>query len=276
MPVAPALLVGCVRPLTGALAAIARQLVDIPSPAADSPIGVHLSSALNVPSYAEFPIVREALVAAMFATLSGVDHATAWCDLVWGRTATVSLATVARGAIEGLAKAHYVMGDTDTKDLVARYLAVTAADMVHPLRHSQFRDYTGKLLENETLPEVHQRIAAELELDPLAKPSVQRMVQGLLTAGTIEGHQAGPEIYSQLSGPAHAAMSALGMYVVPGQSEFALPDEVVTEQAGFLFAGLCVTAEMWLGLFGVGPRGRAPWKRARSQAEFELTRLIVL
>jgi hypothetical protein len=274
MTINRALLVGAVRPIAHSAAELSRQLVGQSEYFAGSPVDNHLQSKLNVPSYGGFPIVRETLVAALYATLSGVDHALSWAELIGVENATVSLATVARGAVEGLAKAYYLLSSASTEELIAKHISVTASDLVHPLRNSKFQDYTGQLMDNDTFPRLHEEIAAQLGLVAPKRPSVQRMVQSLLSAGMKVGEKAGPEIYSQLSGPAHASMSALGMYVVPEEGRFQLVPRIVEDQAGYLFVSLCVVTESWLNLFSADRDVRDVWMAARAKAESSLSHFV--
>jgi len=260
-----------VLPIAEELGRLAPQLVaESDSPPAGSWIDQQLSSGLNLPSDGGFPIVREALVAAMYATLSGVDHAKAWSNLIRSGTATVSLATMTRGAPEGLAKAYAILGAPDTRTLISRHIAITEADLKHPLRHSKFSDRTGKVLDNARLRDAHVQIAAKLDLGRLEAPTAQTMVQDLLRPGTHDESGVTPEIYSQLSGPAHAAMSALGMYVGSDTGRFILPEQIAEDQAAYLFAATCVVSDEWRHNLGVSKALHRDWMVARREAEANL------
>lgn len=79
MPLDRDVLAESVHPVAEQLQRLAPQLLaDSDSATAGSWIQEQLGSELNLLSDGNFPIVREALVAAMYATLSGVDHAMAW------------------------------------------------------------------------------------------------------------------------------------------------------------------------------------------------------
>lgn len=260
-----------VRPIAEELERLAPQLLaESDSPPAGSWIDQKLSSGLNLPSDGGFPIVREALVAAMYATLSGVDHAKAWSNLIRSGTATVSLATTARGALEGLAKAYAILGAPDTRTLISRHIAITEADLKFPLRYSQFQDHTGRVLNNGHIRNAHVEIASKLALGKLQSPSAQDMVQDLLRPGTRNTDGVTSEIYSQLSGPAHAAMSALGMYATPEGGRFILPRQIAEEQTAYIFAGTSVVADAWLNSFEAGPDQRGRWNIARCAAQRHL------
>lgn len=233
----------------------------------------HLRSELNVPSYGDFPIVREAVYAAMLATLSGVDHALAWTVLVEEGSTSVALATVARGALEGLAKSYYLLSAPDTREFVARHISVSLADLKYPLQYSRFQDFTGTILDNHALPELHRELVARLDLT-LVTPTAQEYVRSLLTAGMRPGEVADFNIYSQLSGAAHAATSALGMYRDETGATFYLPTEIATEEAGYLFAGVCVVAEEWLSVFGADETEISGWRSTRRSAETNVARMI--
>ena len=231
------------------------------------------ASVVNLPSYGGRPIVQEAFVSAMLATFSGVDHALAWVQIVEEGTSSVAFATVARGAIEGLSKAHRLLSAEDAEQLVRRHISITHADMQYPLKHSQFTDHLGNKLRNEDIPAVHQAIAASIGLR-LEKPVAQHMVQVMLTEGMRDGTSASPEIYSQLSGVAHAVTSALGMYYEREARRLVSRPEMLVEQAGFLFVASSVVAERWMAMFGADSSTHAAWDGARRTAELSLAQLI--
>lgn len=271
MPLDRDALIGSVSPIAEELARLAPQLVaNSSTPPAGSWIDRRLRSELNLSSDGGFPVVREALVAAMYATLSGVDHVNAWAGLIRGETASVALATMTRGALEGFAKAYTLLSAPDTRELITRHLAITAADLKYPLRYSRFQDYAGQVLDNERLRDAHQEIALKLNLGKLEAPSTQQMVQALLRPGTHDVSGVTPEIYSQLSGPAHAAMSALGMYIPPEGGRFILSTQIAEEQTAYLFAGVCVVADTWMSDFGASQSTRSDWTAARRAAEAKL------
>ena len=264
---------GSVRGVAEAAADIARRTVGAASWPEASEGTALLRSRFNVPSYGGHPIVREALMSAMLATLSGVDHALAWTRLLDDGSSAIAPSTVARGAIEGFASAFYLLRAEDPEQFVSRHLAVTRAGMRFPQRHSRFQDFTGAILDNSELPVVHETIAQELGLK-LERPLIQDMVQTMLSAGLEPGTDASPEIYSQLSGAAHAVTSALGMYFDRAAVRLAPQAEILTEQAGYLFVATSVTTESWIEVFDADDEMRRTWRAARAAAERQLSKLI--
>lgn len=178
-----------------------------------------------------------------------------------------------RGALEGFAKAYAILSAPDTRTLISRHIAITEADLKHPFRHSQFKDHTGKVLDNARLRDAHVEIVGKLDLGKLEAPTVQTMVQDLLRPATHDESGVTPEIYSQLSGPAHAVMSALGMYVGPDTEQFILPGQVAEEQASYLFGSTCVVAHGWLDNFHADSGVRRAWVEAGRTSETSLLRL---
>lgn len=268
------LLAACLSGLASASEAIARDLVGKSATPAKSPIRAYLASELNIPSYGGLPIVREALVDAMYATMSGSDHTRSWVTLLLTRSATVSMAAVARGALEGLAKAFFLVNSAGTEELIQRHLASVRFDLLHPLRHSEFVDASGTSIDKAQFPKIHDAIEQKLGLQPITRPGAQFLVQELLTAGMRPGLEASREIYSQLSGPAHSGMPALGMYVTSGTPYFELPKIIAAEQCGYLFASICAVAEQWLTLFGSSALSRRVWTSARKEAEGSMRRVL--
>lgn len=265
--------VGSVRAVATSAAEIARLAVGADRLPDSSAAAALLSSSFNVPSHGGFPIVREAFVSAMLATYSGVDHALVWADLVARPRAAVAYATVARGALEGFAKAHHLLSAEGPEQFVLRHLSVTKADMTFPARYSQFRDFSGKILDGRELGSVHATIAEDLGLK-LETFSMQDAVRSLLTVGVKPEYTVGGDIYSQLSGVAHAAASALGMYYESDDAKLVMRPEMLTEQAGYLFVASTVVAENWLDVFEADGRERERWRTSRGEAERSLRRLI--
>jgi hypothetical protein len=89
--------------------------------------------------------------------------------------------------------------------------------------------------------------------------------------------QADPAIYSQLSGVAHAATSALGMFVEPATGSLALPRVVAAEYVAYVFACVVTVADDTATAFGFEGAIAERWQAARRRGwdEFVCFRELV-
>ncbi|MEO8528400.1 MAG: hypothetical protein ABI435_04925 [Pseudolysinimonas sp.] len=241
-------------------------------PPSDSLAGQHLASELNVPSFGGFPIVMEANFSMLLAALSGTAHLRAYCDLL--ETGTTALGTLTRGAVEAFSKAYYLLSPDSTPELVARHLALSKHELVHPQKHSRFRDVEGNEFSGKDYPKVHDQIQATLPLPTPAPVYAPQRVQALLTAGLREG-TASPEYYSQLSGAAHAVTSALGMYLqAPDRSpRLVYPRAIALDHCGYLFVAVATVSERCISNFGLPAQSQDEWRLARLASERALRSL---
>lgn len=126
------------------------------------------------------------------------------------------------------------------------------------------------MLDNARLRDARVQIAAKFDLGRLEAPTGQTMAQDLLHPGTHDESGATHEIYSQLSGPAHAAMSVVGMYVGSDTGRFILPDQIAEDQVAYLFAATCGVVDAWMMNFGSAGAPYEGWVAARRGAEAKL------
>jgi hypothetical protein len=263
-----------VQEIALALDRLARTGVNYPA-REGSAARSHSESALNLPSFDGIQgIVEEANFSMLLASSAGVDHVKTFTSALNAGQGTVALGTLVRGAVEAFAKAHYLLGAETTAEFIGRHIALTADELKFPLRYSQFQQWDGTITDGKNYPEVHQGILRQLQLEPLRVPSVQTRVSALLSAGSL-GPPVGGDVYSGLSGAAHAATSALGMYLLRDDSaQYEYPRETAFEQVGYLFASIAVVAEGIIDLFGLEQADRDRWNSARRRAELAIIPII--
>jgi hypothetical protein len=253
---------------------LARTAVNDPA-REDSLAKSHAVSALNLPSFDGLQgIVQEANFSMLLATSAGVDHVKVFTSTLIAGHGTVALGTVVRGAVEAFAKAHYLLTAGTTADLIGRHIALTTDELRFPLRYSQFQQWDGTVTDGNSYPEVHRGILEQLGLEPLRAPSVQSRVSALLTAGSV-GPEVGGDVYSGLSGAAHAVTSALGMYLRRDDSaRYEYPRAIAFEQVGYLFASIVVVAGLLINIFALEQADRDRWDAARRRAEIAIVSII--
>ena len=78
--------------------------------------------------------VRSAHNGLLYTNLAAVDHMLAFVDLAQRGRSSVAAATVTRGALESLAKSHYLLTASDSSALLARHLALREFETTHSAR----------------------------------------------------------------------------------------------------------------------------------------------
>lgn len=189
--------------------------------------------------------------------LAAADHMRAFeLGTTSGRT-TVSNWTVARGAIEALGRAHYLLMATDTADLLARYVALAQAE----LKYARFGEYRTRDGGAVNITEYLQDLTAmldELQIQRVESPSITGMASNLLESASPGS--GGRRRYSELSAAAHGQTPGLGMFRTTDDGAFVLPRQLFLEashmQAGCgvyvgvlvvnKFTGMTATRKRWI------------------------------
>jgi hypothetical protein len=265
---------GSVRGIAQAVDELTRSAVADPE-RESSKAQRHAVSEMNLPSFDGIQkVVQEANVSGMLTVSSGTDHVLAFCSCLESGTGTVALGTLVRAAVEAFAKANYLWSSPTTADLIGRHIALTKDELRFPLRYSSFRQWDGTITDGKGYPAVHEAINDQLGLSAVQLPSAQTRVSELLSAGS-DGQSVGGEIYSGLSGAAHAGTSALGMYLLSdGSVRYEYPSAIAFEQTGYLFAAIAVVGELVADVFMVDPSEFKTWRDKRQLAEESLIRLM--
>jgi hypothetical protein len=261
-----------VREIAHAVDRLTRTAVNEPAPT--SKARSYATSESNLRSFdGVHGIVEEAYFSVLLATSSGVDHVKAFTATLGGGHGTVALGTLVRSAVEAFAKSHHLLSAKTSEDLIGRHIALTAHELTFPLRYSRFQQGDGTITDGQSYPKLHRAIAHELGLPPIQVPSVQSRVSSLLTAGST-GLDVDGDVYSGLSGAAHAVTSALGMYMLrDGTARYEYPRAIAFEQVGYLFVGIAVVAELVIDVFQPAQANRDRWMGARQRAEAALRQI---
>jgi hypothetical protein len=263
-----------VREIASVVDRLARTAVN--DPAREGSVArSHAVSALNLPSFDGIQgIVQEANFSMLLATSAGVDHIKVFTSALIAGHGTVALGTLVRGAVEAFAKSYFLLTAQTTADLIGRHIALTTDELKFPVRYSQFQQWDGRVTDGKGYLDVHRNILLQLGLEPLRVPSVQNRVSALLTAGSV-GPAVGGDVYSGLSGAAHAVTSALGMYLQRDDSaKYEYPREIGFEQVGYLFASIVVVAGLIIDVFALEQADRDRWDAARTRAEIAIVPII--
>ncbi len=201
-----------------------------------------------------------ALFSARIAADAAIEGATDFVDSIQRGRRSVSLAPTVRAVLEAASKAHYLLSANDERDLLVRHQMLAIEELQYPVKHSQFQMVDGREIDGE-----EHRAELERALDQLRGktavqfPKMTERVSNLL--GVLSDAQ--PVIYSQLSGTAHAATSALGMFLDVSTLSFVLPRVIATEYAAYVFAAIVVAADDHVGAFGVDGVEYERWESSR-------------
>jgi hypothetical protein len=235
------------------------------------------TSPQNLLTFGRSRLTHDMNTAVLVAAESGADHLGAFVVSLQGNQATVSLATLVRGALESFAQANYFLRSPSMEESIRRYVSVTDQDLVYPVRLSRFQDRDGTEVSGKEYPERLHRLLSELGLQKAVLVGVPERIKMLLRPAMTDQNDDGPllEVSSQLSGAAHCHMSALGMYLVAdGTAALTYPREIALEHTGYLFAAVCSIAEAALDFFGLDKQTRDQWAGARMRAERALQALV--
>lgn len=195
----------------------------------------------------------------MIATscLAAADHMRAFAmGTASGRT-TVSNWTLARGAIEALGRAHYLLGAADTAALLARYVALAHNE----LRHAALAEFTtrdGGVVDIAQYLRDLTAMLDELQIPKVKTPSLTGMASDVLESASPGS--GGRRRYSELSAAAHGQTPGLGMFRTTDSGTLVLPRRLFREashmQAGCgvyvgslvvnRFTGMTATRQRWI------------------------------
>jgi hypothetical protein len=265
---------------SGALAEIAEMLeaiarIAVASGGSDqSQASNHDASPHNVRGFTGTPLTKEINLSTMLSTIAGVDHVMSYLDLVASPKRSVSMATLTRGALEGFARAFHVLSADTSHEFLARHINSTLDDLQFPSKLSRFQKFSGEEIDSSAYPEALEEI--RLSLGVLrSRVSISHQVRSLLSFGAPSVPlQDLAQIYSQLSGAAHGATSAVGMYLAPSNAaQFEYPPVISHEHVGYMHSAICTVAERYLAVFGLELPIRKEWEDSQERAQAAMLKI---
>lgn len=183
--------------------------------------------------------------------LTAADHAKTFVSAVKRPGTTTSTAVLTRGAVEALAKCHYLLTASDARTLLQRYVALQEYEFKR-MENSDFQDAGGTLVNAAEHVATLRESLINATVPPLSlrqhAVNLSTMVRDLLDASAELDSGLGRKLYSQLSSIAHANTSAILMYLQESDDgpRLWMPRELVLEQAGMCIGTLQTVVNEYL------------------------------
>ena len=245
-------------------------------PSADSAAAFWAKSTFNLPSKFGSTLFESAGNAIALAGVAAADNVGAFVTLVKSGRGPTAASPVTRAALEAYARVFFLLNAESAEVFYHRYLSLTHEELKYPVRYSKFANASGEEIDGlayrRELGEINKRLGFNDFLDV----GLANLV-GSLLANSLEEPDVDPAIYSQLSGVAHAASSAIGMFLKTTSTgwQLILPRDVALEYCGYLYSAAVNVAERIVVAFR--PTGGAVdrWNAARARAEVALAELQI-
>jgi len=204
------------------------------------------------------------------AIAAGADHHRAFADGVMAGRTTVSNWTLARGALEAYARAHYLLRSADVGELMVRHVALVLAELRYSA-HGTYATRDGRAFDPAAYQQAMRGMLEDLGLPP-AKPASMTELTAALLEDTAPGSE-GRLRYSQLSSAAHGETIGVQIFIPTEGAAFALPRVLVQEAAHAIVACSITVGNEIVAYFGADLPTRERWASARSAAASAMLKL---
>lgn len=249
-------------------------LTGMGAPSSDSTAAFWQKSKFNSSSEFGPPLFISAGNTMALAVVAGASNVEAFVMLVEKGRGGTAAAPVTRAALEAYARAFFLLEADSDAVFYHRYLSLTHDELKYPVRHSKFINASGEEIDGLAYRQELGAIIKQLHFNNFLDVGLANLV-GSLLAKSLEEPDIEPAIYSQLSGVAHAASSALAMFLETTSTgwQLKLPRDVALEYCGYLFAAIVKVAELAVVVFG--PTGGVidRWNAAKERAKIALAEL---
>jgi hypothetical protein len=208
-----------------------------------------------------------------FSSMAASDNVDSFIACLKAQRATVSLATLTRGAVEAFGRAYFLLKAKSDIDFFVRYLSLTHEELKYPERHSGMTDANGNEIDGRAYRGEMVELSTKLGASKLMRVDLSSLV-----AEVLEPMVDGPldlAIYSQLSGVAHGTSSAIGMFLAPGatRTELIFPRDIALEYTGYLYAAAVTVTERVIEIFQPDEAVQDRWTAARNRSSIALAEL---
>lgn len=205
--------------------------------------------------------------------LAVVDHVKAFIRAVRDGQASVSAASLARGAVEPAAKSWYLLASADAAELFRRYVAVTDMELKRSIRFSELVDGTGRPVDGERHLADLRGALKTCELEPLQNVNLTKIVSDMLDAAA--GGPDGRRAYSALSSVAHGEATATAVFLAArvGEVRLHLPAVMAYEYTKLLFMSCRIVARTMIEYAGLEREYRERWDAVYRRAATSMTAL---
>ncbi len=233
---------------------------------------VYMEDSANSPTLTGSSYVASGHLAIGVCVFTALDHLRSFAAVL-GEGQAMSLATLTRGAVEALGKAHYLLMAPTAKEMVGRHLSLGLAELEVSVKKvgDAFRDLRGEPLD------VRAHMAA-LE-DKLAALGFEREKVGVTALASMVVSECVPGLdgrafYSQLSSVAHgetAGVSAfLGRNIEAGIG-FVQPPALVLPFIGAMTKTSCTVVSGVVAHFGLEQEYQDAWNNVIAERIGPLT-----
>ncbi|MDP5225872.1 MULTISPECIES: hypothetical protein [Arthrobacter] len=254
---------------------LARAVSDITNQAVGLGLrgGSRAEEDVNDPANSAFPAggscIRRAQEAVAFSCFTAQDHLRAFAAVltVGSGGPAMSLATLARGAIEAFGKAHFLLQTDTAEALVVKQLRLAITEVEGSAAHSEFRRVSGEPVEkDEHIAELkallgEHGVVYDKKKHSEHKVSITTLATAVINDSTPDAK--GRASYSQLSAVAHAESPGTAQFIhVSPKNEvgYIRPRTVVLEYVGHLIATSDLVLAQMLGYFALEEEHQIWWK----------------
>lgn len=221
--------------------------------------------------------VRLAHLAILATSLSAVDHVQAFVGGIQkGRLHSASLATIARGAVEALARSYWLLELEGAAPLVQRFLSLSYDDTAYLKKSStslRFKSGPERDVEQYRAYIKGELTARGLELEIRgSKARVARLID------FWDRRKRGVGIYSNLSSVAHGEIHALNFLLSDSTSDWSLgltvPRELVVNMVFVMNNSLISVLDRMIRFFEPESEVKGLWRKVRKDSLLAMSMLM--
>lgn len=253
-----------VRELASAAEAVVHAVTTGEVPA-DSPAYAQARATVNV--FGDQYLFTSAHSTIHLTILAAVAHIKTFVAVVGREGTTTPTATLTRGAVEALAKAHFLLSTEDGSQLAQRWVGLQLLEFKHMTR-SEFQDGAGNLIDVAEHVDILRQTLRRSGLSPM-QPTLTDIVRALLDASASLDVGTSQRLYAELSSIAHANTSAIAMHLRDEGGRgprLRLPRKIVFEQAGMNVGTLVVVVDRYLQVHHPPTGVRERWEEALARS----------
>lgn len=156
-------------------------------------------------------LVRHALGGSHITVLAASDHVKALVSAFNNGSVSVATATLTRGVIEALGKAHLLLSGGTAEQLVQNYVALVRSEMEQAIKYNEFRSYRGDDVNGANHLSKIRSLLSDMGLLEIGTVQLTAVATAVITAGG--GSDKSRQIYSQLSSVAHSESAGVSMFL---------------------------------------------------------------
>jgi hypothetical protein len=248
-------------------------LYSLENPSAASAVASWISSPTNFESNFGPKLFKSACNSIALSTAAASDNLNTFVFSLRNERSAVSMAALTRATLEAYGRAYFLLQSQSAEGFFHRYVSLTHDELKYPVRHSGFTTAEGAVIDGAAYRAELTEFAKKLNSSKLLDVSLAELVATLL-AQAADG-ETDPAIYSQLSGAAHAAASAVGMFVQRSMAGWGLtlPSDIAFEYAGYIYAAATVVGDRAVELFDPPVAVADRWRGARDRATLKMLEL---